>query len=178
MVLAQSNTQETDGKIYTAEVIQIDGSKKVVTYYRNIRWAIIAPPIVDGKLVDGNKAPDNPVEARIAQKDILVKYDKWAQTMLAMVWPKDLITEALRDIDLVSELAKQWKSITKEQIQKRLFGLFIIISSWRKVDEMMRLTDIIAINQLKISNTELTQMKKDAELRALNIWKSATGAAE
>ena len=36
IVLAQANTQETDEKIYTAEVIQIDGTKKVVKYFRDM----------------------------------------------------------------------------------------------------------------------------------------------
>lgn len=35
----------------------------------------------------------------------------------------------------------------------------------------MKLTDIIAVNQLKMSNAELAQMKKDAESKAINIWR-------
>jgi hypothetical protein len=33
VLLAQA--QETDGKIYVAEVIQVDGTKKTVKYFRN-----------------------------------------------------------------------------------------------------------------------------------------------
>ena len=176
MVLAQSNTQETDGTIYTAEVIQIDGSKKVVTYHRDIRWVIIAPPVTDGKLVDGNEAPNNPVEARVAQKKILVKYDRSSLTMLAMVWPKDLIKEAFEDIKIVSDLVEKWRPVTKEQIQKRLLGLNILILSWEKVNEQMKLTDVIATTQLKMSASEINRMKHETELKAIQIWKSTTGA--
>ncbi len=37
ILVAQASTQETDGKVYTAEVIQVDGSKKTIIYYRNIK---------------------------------------------------------------------------------------------------------------------------------------------
>lgn len=50
----------------------------------------MAPPVKDGKLVDGSDAPENPVEARVAQKKILVKYDKNAQINLALVSKEDI----------------------------------------------------------------------------------------
>ena len=34
------------------------------------------PAVIDGKLVDGSDAPADPMRAKIAQKKILVKYDK------------------------------------------------------------------------------------------------------
>ena len=126
MVLAQSNTQETDGKIYTAEVIQIDGSKKVVTYHRDIQWVIIAPPVTDGKLVDGSEAPNNPVEARVAQKKILVKYDKNAQIMLASVSKEDIFWKADKSLKEILAFTEQGKIITKEQLIDSFMFIFIL----------------------------------------------------
>ena len=40
--------------------------------------------------MDGSVAPDHPLRAKIAQKKILVKYDKNAQLMLASVSKEDI----------------------------------------------------------------------------------------
>lgn len=174
ILLAQAAT-ETDGNTYIAEVIQVDGSKKTVKYFRNTDGIIIPPPIVDWKLVDGSDAPNDAMRAKMAQKKILAKYDRGILLALAMVWPKDLISDAFKDIGVVSDLAKQWKSASKEQIQKSLFGQYILILSGSKIDEIMKTTEFIAINHLKLSIPEFNQMKKEAEIKAIAIWKSTTG---
>ena len=111
-VFAQAS-QEIDGKMYTAEVTQIDGSKKTITYYRDVQGVIIAPPVTDGKLVDGSDAPDDPLRAKIAQKKILIKYDKNAQIMLALVSKDDPIRKADEDLGKLLKLVNENKVITK-----------------------------------------------------------------
>lgn len=175
ILLAQAAV-ETDGNTYIAEVIQVDGTKKTVKYFRNTDGIIIPPPIVDGKLVDGSSAPDDTMRAKMAQKKILAKYDKGILLALAMVWSQDLISDAFKNIDVVSNLIKQWKSVSKEQIQKSLFGQYILILSGSKIDEIMKTTEFIAVNQLKLSIPEFNQMKKEAEIKAITIWKSTTGS--
>ena len=44
------------------------------------------------------------------------------------------------------------------------------------MDEIIKTTDFIAINQLKLTSAELSRIKIEAEIRAKKIWKSATGA--
>lgn len=174
ILLAQAAT-ETDGNTYIAEVIQVDGSKKTIKYFRNTNGIIIPPPIIDGKLVDGSDAPDDVMRAKMAQKKILTKYDRGALLALAMVQPNDIIADARKDIELVRSLAEQWKPISKEQIQKSLLGQYVLILSWSKIDEIMKTTELIAINQLRMSAIEFSQMKREAESKAIMIWKSITG---
>ena len=176
IVLAQA--QERDGKEYFADIPQVDGTGKIrrITYYRDKQGVIIPPPIENGKLIDGSPAPEHPLRALIAQKKILVPYDKNAQTMLAIVWDRDLMKEASMSIDLVTDLVKQWKPITREQLEKRIFWTYIYIESGRNMDEIIKTTDFIAINQLKLTSAELSRIKIEAEIRAKKIWKSATGA--
>ena len=64
---------------------------------------IIPPPIENGKLIDGSPAPEHPLRALIAQKKILVPYDKNAQFALAMVGDKDLIRESTLNLKDFSE---------------------------------------------------------------------------
>ena len=40
----------------------------------------------------------------------------------------------------------------------------------------MKLTDVIATTQLKMSASEINRMKHETELKAIQIWKSTTGA--
>jgi hypothetical protein len=176
ILLAQA--QETDGKVYVAEVIQIDGTKKKVQYTKNVRWAIIAPPVVDGKLVDGSKAPENTVEARIAQKDILVKYDRMAQIMLASVSKEDIYWEADKTLKEILAIAEQWKSITKSQLSNWFYSAYIYnISLWNwKWEGSIAWLESIAKIKMKMSDTEVNQMKQEARLKAINVWKSVTWA--
>ena len=176
VILAQANTQETDGKIYTAEVIQIDGSKKVVTYFRDIRWAIIAPLVTDGKLVDGSEAPSSPVEARVAQKKILVKYDKNAQIMLALVSKDNIIGKADDDLSKLLKLANTNQVITTWDIHTAFYSIYVLQNGWVKFTESMKWVETIARLKVKLSDSEISSMKQDAESKAKNIWKSTTGA--
>ena len=85
VLVAQAAPPESDGKEYFADVVQVDGTKKRIKYYRDREGSIIPPPVVDGKLVDGSPAPENPVKARVAQRKVLVPYDKDSQIAIALV---------------------------------------------------------------------------------------------
>lgn len=174
-LLAQAS-QETDGKTYTAEVVQVDGTKKTVQYFRDKEWAIIPPSVTDGKLVDGSNAPDHPLRAKSAQVKILAKYDRWSLLALAMVWSQDIITDARKDINVIMRLMEQWKQVSLEQIQKSLFGIYILKLSWSDITERMKTMELITVNQLRINQSELSKMKQEAESRAINVWKSTTGS--
>lgn len=178
-LIAQAST-ETDGKVYTAEVIQIDGTKKTVKYFRDARWGIMAPPVIDGKLVDGNNAPDNAIEARVAQKKILVKYDRGAQIMLASVSKEDLFWVADKTLKEILALTEQWKIITKEQLASWFYSVYILtISVWDsnwKWKTIISWLESIARIKLRMKDSEISQIKWESELKAKNIWKSVTGA--
>ena len=68
---------------------------------------------MDGKLVDGNDAPSDPMRAKIAQKKILIKYDKNALIMKALVSNGDIIRKADGDLDKLIKLANDDKLISK-----------------------------------------------------------------
>lgn len=61
--------------------------------------------MIDGKLVDGSDAPSDPMRAKIAQKKILIKYDKESQVILAYVSKENIFQESkkiLKEILLIS----------------------------------------------------------------------------
>ena len=177
ILLAQAAV-ETDGKVYYADVIQIDGTKKRIKYYRDPRWAIIAPPVdKDRKLVDGSVAPENPVAARVAQKKILVKYDKEAQLNLALVSKEDILRKASNTTGEILNILEQWKLITKEQLADWLYSAYIFnIAYWNgKADRAISSLESVAIIKMKLSEPEIAQIKRDAEVKARNIWKSVIG---
>ena len=60
-ILLAQVSQETNGKIYTVYLIQVDGTKKEVRYTKDTT-GIINPPESgeDGKLLDGSPATSNP----------------------------------------------------------------------------------------------------------------------
>ncbi|MBC7498310.1 hypothetical protein H7170_01580 [Candidatus Gracilibacteria bacterium] len=179
ILLAQAST-ETDGKVYTAEVIQVDGTKKTVKYFRDARGGIIAPPVIDGKLVDGSNAPDNAVEARIAQKKILVKYDRSAQIMLASVSKEDLFGVADKTLKEILTLTEQGKIITKEQLASGFYSVYILTisvgDSNGKGKTIISSLESIARVKLGMKDSEISQIKGESEIKAKNIWKSVTGA--
>lgn len=81
-VLIAQASQETDGKIYTVYVIQVDGSKKEVKYTKDATGIIIPPEgREDGKLLDGSPATSNPKLNRAKNRSILAKYDKDTQIL-------------------------------------------------------------------------------------------------
>jgi hypothetical protein len=49
-------SQETDGKIYTAEVMQVDGTKTKIAYQKDKEGVIMPYSVSTGKLVDGSPA--------------------------------------------------------------------------------------------------------------------------
>ncbi len=174
ILLAQA--QETDGKIYTADIPQIDKTIKRIVYYRDKQGVIIPPPIENGKLIDGSPAPEHPLRALIAQKKILVPYDKNAQFALAMVGDKDLIRESTLNLKDFSEKVEAWKPITKSDLELYLFHSYIAIESWWKWDGLLKLAEFVSTTRLKLTSVEYNSIRTNAQDRAKQIWKSATGA--
>lgn len=170
IILAEA---ETDGKVYTAEVVQIDGTKKVVKYYRDKDGAIIPPPVIDGKLVDGSDAPAHPLRAKNAQVKILAKYDK---IILARSEKKDLISKANSELDDLTTLAEQSK-LDKNGLYNSFSATYIVIL-WLGDDATPKnitwLNTIMSWLEkywrivLKLSPSEIEQMKKKAEQDAQN----------
>lgn len=174
ILLAQAAT-ETDGKVYVAEVIQVDGTKKTIKYFRDAEWAIIPPPIVGGKLVDGNIAPDHPLRAKNAQVKILAKYDK---IVLAKTEKNDLIRKADKDLKDIVAITKKWDTLTREQLFNWFFSIHLI-RLWLEhegVKDLISWLESIAKIKMKMNESEIAQIKRDAESRAINIWKSVAGA--
>lgn len=179
VVFAQAS-QETDGKIHIAEVVQIDGTKKTVKYFRDKEWVIIPPAVTDGKLVDGSDAPSDSMRAKIAQKKILVKYDKWAQLMIAAVSKGDIFKKADGSLKEILAITEQWKLITKEQLAEWFYSVYILTISvwdpnWRWQTIVSSLESIAKI-KLKLSESEVSALKQEAEQKAKNTWRSTTGA--
>lgn len=177
VVVAQAAPPESDGKPYFADVLQIDWKTKVrVTYFRDKQWAIIPPAVVDGKLVDGSPAPEDVVRARIAQRKILVPYDKNAQIALAMVGDRDLIKESRQYLTLFMDNIESWKVVSKSDFEIFLFHTYIAIEAWSKWDGIMKLADNVATIKLKLTPVEYATMKSEAQAKAKKIWKATTGA--
>lgn len=176
ILLAQANIEDGRTWPYYVEIIMVGGWKKKIKFYRNNRWAAIPPPVENGKLMDGSKAPIDAIEARIAQRELMTKYDKWAQTALAMVGSRDLMQEAHEKIDILGDALKKWLPITRESLSEAFFWAYILILSWRNVDEIMKTSELVGIKLLKMTPSEVTKMKQNAEEKAKAIWKSTTWA--
>jgi hypothetical protein len=82
---------ETDGKIYTAEVVQVDGTKKKVAYQKDKEGVIIPPQVTEGTLLDGTHATSNPKLNIGKNRSIIARYDKDSKTLLAMVDKRDIL---------------------------------------------------------------------------------------
>ncbi len=176
-LVAQAAPPESDGKPpITVMVKQVDGSMKPVSYFRDKQWAIIPPPVADGKLVDGSPAPSHPIRALNAQVKILVPYDKNAQTTMAMIGDRDIITEALTYSKSFREMVDSWRPITREQVELLLFHSYIMIESWRKFDGWIKTAQQIASWSLKMTSTQFEEMRSSSEQKAKKVWKDTTGA--
>lgn len=175
-LIAQAAPPESDGKEYFADVLQVDGSKKRIKYYRYKNGSILPPPVVDWKLVDGSPAPEDDVRARIAQRKVLVPYDKNAQIALAVVGDRDLMKEAWIFIKTFWEKVESWGQVSKPEFEQFLFHTYIYIESWSKWDWFLKVADHIAIVKLKLTPVEYNTLKSDAQGKAKKIWKSTTGA--
>lgn len=175
-------TQETDGKIYTAEVVQVDETKKTVKYFRDKEWVIIPPAVTDGKLVDGSIAPDHPLRAKNAQVKILVTYDK---IIIVKTEKNDLLYSANKELWLITTLAEQWR-LTKEELFKWFYSNYLI-NVWigsentnKSIDDnnkIIRGLEAYGKLALKLSSTEIELMKKLAGQKAketMNRFSSAT----
>ncbi len=173
-----AQAQERDGKEYFADIPQVDGTGKVIRikYYRDKQGVIIPPPVENGKLIDGSPAPEHPLRALIAQKKILVPYDKNAQNALAMIGDKDLVKDALGFSKTFREYVDSWKPITKEQLESLLFHSYIIIESGRDFSEPIKTARIIATWSLKMTSSQFEEIRSSAEKKAKQIWKATTGA--
>ena len=167
---------DSDGQEYLADVIQIDGSRKRIVYYRDKSGVIIPPPVVEGKLVDGSPAPEHRLRALIAQTKILVRYDKIAQMALAMVGDKDLIRDANDFSKSFLKSVESGKRVTRQELNDFLFHYFIGLETGWKGDGQLNLGRFLALGQMGMSESEFEELRRDAEIRAKREWRSKTGA--
>lgn len=167
---------------YTAEVIQVDGTRKVIKYFRDKNWLIIPPLVENGKLINGENAPTDPLRAKIAQRKILTQYDK---LILVMADKKDLVVKASGEIGYFTTLAEQsrldknglyqWFSLTylvklwlgNEATPKNIEWLNTILDWFGKYWKVI----------LKMSLQEIEQMRKKAEQDAQNKLDALTPSA-
>lgn len=176
-VIAQAAPPESDGKEYFANVVQIDRKTTVrITYFRNKRWAIIPPPITNGKLVDGSPAPADPIDAKIAQRQILLPYDKNVQIARAVLWDKDIIWEAVKYSQQFKDKVEKWWLVTKNDIELLLFHWYIMQESWWKYESVIKVAQTISMWSLKMTSTQFEEMRSNAEQKAKKVWKDTTGA--
>ncbi len=176
-LVAQAAPPESDGKRYYADVLQIDKKTIIkVTYFRNKRWAIIPPPIADGKLVDGSTAPADPIDAKIAQRQVLLPYDKNAQIARAIVGDQDIISEASKYTTSFGNKVESWQTITKDEIDMLLFHTYIMREAWAKFENVIKTAQLIATKNLKLTSTQFEEMRSSAEQKAKKVWKETTGA--
>lgn len=176
ILIAQANIEDGRTWPYYVEIIMVGGWKKKIEFYRNKRWAAIPPPVENGKLMNGEKAPTDAVEARIAQKELMAKYDKWAQTALVMVGSKDLIWDSLKQIKSLRISIEKWENISRNDLSEGFFSAYILMLSWQNVNEIIKAYELIGTKLLKITPSEVAKVKQDAEQKAKEIWKSATWA--
>ncbi len=177
MLVAQAS-QETDGKIYTVYVIQVDGSKKEVKYTKDTT-GIINPPESgeDGKLLDGSPATSNPKLNRWKNRSILAKYDKESQIMYALVDKSDIIWKAKETIKFIISTTKDWKTITKDQLADWYYSAFILFNIWGDKDNwMLTWLNSIAKVKLWLSNDEIDQIRTIQERKAMETWRLTTWA--
>ena len=178
ILLAQANVEDGRTWPYPVMIPQVSGWTKMVEYYKNKRGLIIPPPIENGKLADGSNAPADPLEAKAEQRSIIAKYDKNAQLMLAAVSKEDILWKANNTLKEILNISEQGKLITKEQLLDWFYSAYIFnIWFWNwKADKAISWLESIAKIKMKMNESEITQIKRDAELKAKNIWKSVTGA--
>ncbi len=114
-LLAQAST-ETDGKTYQAEVIQVDGTKKKVSYQKYKDGVIIPPETNDWKLVDGSPATSNQKLNIGKNRSILARHDKDSQILLALVDKKDILGKSLKDMWILIKKVQDNESILKDDV--------------------------------------------------------------
>ena len=175
---ASSAPAESDGVERFAEVIQVDGTRRRISYFRDKRGLIIPPAVVDGKLVDGSIAPAHSIRARNAQVKILVRYDKAAQIRLAMVWDRDLITESGEFVRKFMDGVESGGSVSVESFHEFLYQSYISIEAGIKGDGLMKLADTLATAKLKLLPSDYEAAKTAARERAKRDWRTATGALD
>jgi hypothetical protein len=176
-LVAQAAPPESDGKPpKTVMVKQVDGSMKPVSYFRDKQWAIIPPPVADGKLVDGSLAPSHPIRALNAQVKILVPYDKNVQIARAVLWDKDIIWEAVKYSQQFKDKVEKWWLVTKNDIELLLFHWYIMRETWWKYESVISVAQTISMWSLKMTSTQFEEMRSNAEQKAKRIWKATTGA--
>jgi hypothetical protein len=159
---------ETNGKIYTVYVIQVDGSKKEVKYTKDT-IGIINPPESgeDGKLLDGSPATNNPKLNRGKNRSILAKYDKDTQT-LANIDVEWVFKEANGYIKNFIVLAKEGKNITQEDLFNALYGIHITRRLWWD-EENHQLNWAIAVARviMRMSDKQISAIQEQAEKKAI-----------
>lgn len=173
ILLAQANVEDGRTGPYSAIVPQVKGWSKMVEYYKNKRGLIIPPPIENGKLADGSDAPADPLEAKAEQRSIIAKYDK---VVLVKTEKTALIRKADLDLKDIIAITKKWDTLTQEQLFNWFFSVHII-KLWldhQGVNDLISWLESIAKIKMKLSESEIFQIKREAESRAINIWKSVS----
>jgi len=176
-VLVAQASQETDGKIYTAYVIQVDGSKKEVRYTKDSTGIIIPPEgREDGKLLDGSPATSNPKLNRAKNRSILAKYDKDTQ-ILANIDVEWVFKEANGYIKNFIALAKEGKNITQEDLFNALYGIYITRRLWwDEENHQLNWAITVAKVKMKMSEQQISTIKEHAEKKAKAILPVITRA--
>lgn len=175
VLLAQAN-QETDGKIYTVYVIQVDGSKKEVRYTKKANGRIIPPETNDGKLLDGSPATDNPKLNIGKNISILAKYDKDTQ-ILASIDVEWVFNEANGYVKKFIALAKEWKNITQEDLFNALYGIYITRRLWWDEENyQLNWAITVARVKMKMSEQQISVIREQAEKKAKTVLPVITRA--
>lgn len=175
---AQPAPEDSDGKQYVANVVQVDGTRRQIVYYRDKDGSIIPPAIVDGKLVDGSAAPIDPVRARVAQRRILVPYDKNAQIALAMVGDRNLMRESGMYINNFGSKVEAGQDISLDEFKEFLYYSFIYMEAGSKGDGFMKVADLLAKGKFKLADSSYEELKQKARERARRDWKEVTRALD
>lgn len=147
---------------------------KEIKFYRDKDGAIIPPDVIDGKLLDGSDAPTHPLRAKNAQVKILAKYDP---LILVKTEKNDILQKADQDLKEIVVLTKRWDILTQEQLSNWFFSVYII-KLWldhQGVNELLSWLETIAKVKMKMSDSEIVRIKREAELKATSIWKSISG---
>lgn len=181
IVLAQA---EIGKKEYVVYVRQVDANGNLtdktveVRYTKNERWAIVLPKTTD-KLLDGRPLTWNPVEDRVLNREILGKYDKDKQIILAMNSKEDIVWDAVRKLDSIMKKMDE-KNVNKTDLYNAYYAIYIFVNgsttekNKRNTENMLLETDNYGKSILKMSLQEIEMMRLKARDEAQKQWQSVT----
>ena len=81
-----------------------------------------------------------------------------------------------QDLKDIIAITKKWDTLTQEQLFNWFFSVHII-KLWldhQGVNDLISWLESIAKIKMKLSESEIFQIKREAESRAINIWKSVS----